>query len=120
MKGPQGQEIEFWTATDLGIVIPAKSEVAGMTSVRELEECEPDGILFMIPLDYTLVQQEILPSGNRPDVKPPQPPGTGSVRGAGPRRDAFTPDRRAASGQFQLVMYPGCGTLHGTWSARRR
>jgi hypothetical protein len=33
---------------------------------------------------------------------------------------AFSQDRRSVSGQFQLVLYPGCGTLNGTWSARRR
>lgn len=32
----------------------------------------------------------------------------------------FSPDRRSASGQFTLVNYDGCGTVLGTWSARRR
>ena len=32
----------------------------------------------------------------------------------------FSPDRRSASGQFNLVHYNGCGTVVGTWSARRR
>jgi hypothetical protein len=39
-----------------------------------------------------------------------------AVLAAGP----FAPDRRSASGQFQLVQYPGCGTLNLTWSAGRR
>lgn len=33
---------------------------------------------------------------------------------------AFSPDRRSVAGEFQLVLYPGCGTLNLVWSARRR
>ncbi len=33
---------------------------------------------------------------------------------------AFSPDRRSASGEFQLVRYPNCGTLNLRWSAKRR
>ena len=34
---------------------------------------------------------------------------------------AFSRDRRAASGEFRLLDYPGCGNvMSGTWSARRR
>lgn len=34
---------------------------------------------------------------------------------------AFSPDRRAASGDFQLIDYPGCDkVVVGKWNAKRR
>ena len=83
-KGPQGQQLEFWTANDLGVVTLTKSELGGMTVVRELKNLstsEPDSTLFMIPPDYTLVEQELTPPGSRPEVKFPQRPAPGSGRG---------------------------------------
>lgn len=32
----------------------------------------------------------------------------------------FSEDRRSASGEIQLVQYPGCGTLNIKWTAKRR
>ena len=84
LTGPQGQRVEFWTAKDLGVVTLTKSEVGRMTTVRELKNVstlEPDPALFMIPPDYTLVEQELAPPGKRPEAKPPQRPGPGSGRG---------------------------------------
>lgn len=74
--GLQGQQVEFWTAIDLGVVTFARSEVGGtMLILRELKNLstiEPDPLLFMIPSDYTVVEQEIVPRGNRPEPKIPQ------------------------------------------------
>ena len=61
-KGSNGQNQEFWTATDLGIVLWAKVESAGLTTTRALKNVgvsEPDPSLFQIPADYTVVNQTL-------------------------------------------------------------
>lgn len=86
MKGPHGQEVEFWTARDVGVVTFTKSELNGMTTVRQLKNLstlDPDPTLFMIPADYTRVEQQLAPLGARPEPKFPERPAPGSPRGRG-------------------------------------
>jgi hypothetical protein len=62
-----------------------KSELNGMTTVRELKNLstlDPDPTLFMIPADYTHVEQQLDPPGARPEPKFPERPAPGS-RGRG-------------------------------------
>jgi hypothetical protein len=57
-----------------------------MATVRELKNVstlEPDPALFMVPPNHTLVEQELLPPGNRPEAKRPQRRPSGSGRGRG-------------------------------------
>lgn len=83
--GLQGQQVEFWTATDLGVVTFARSELGGTTLIlrelKNLSTVEPDPVLFMIPSDYTVVEQEMAPRGNRPEPKTPQRPAAALGRG---------------------------------------
>lgn len=74
-RGPQGQQVEFWTAKDLGVVTWTKTEAAGLTTTRELRNLsteEPDPAVFAIPVDYTVIEQEAAP-GAGPQIVPPRP-----------------------------------------------
>lgn len=79
-RGPQGQNIEFWTAKDLGVVTWTKTEAAGFTTTKELRNIstqEPSPALFAVPADYTVIEQEAR-SGNGPQRVLPRPRGQGS------------------------------------------
>ena len=76
--GPQGQNLEFWTAKDLGVVTRAKTEAPGLTTVKELRNIstdEPSQAMFAIPGDYRIVDQEAPSRGNGGGAKgvPPRP-----------------------------------------------
>lgn len=84
IRGPQGQEVEFWTANDLGIVTKTKSYAGGMTMVRELKNLstdEPDMKLFTIPADYKLMERQL--PDERPALNQPAKPTPVSGRGKG-------------------------------------
>ena len=88
-EGPQGEKLEVWTATDLGVVLRTRAELAGAVTEKELRSVstdEPKPELFTIPADYTVVEQEARPEGpgekrpalpqrpNRNNVPPPPRP----------------------------------------------
>lgn len=83
--GLHGQWVEFWTATDLGVITFTRTELGGTTLIlrelKNLSTLEPDPTLFMIPADYTLIEQEMAPRGKRPEPKIPQRPAAASGRG---------------------------------------
>jgi hypothetical protein len=74
-KGPHGQEVEFWTAKDLGVVTWTRTEAAGFTTTKELRNLsieDPDPAVFAIPADYTIIEQQGTPA-NGPPIVPPRP-----------------------------------------------
>ena len=120
---PEGYEGEWAGTTDHGTAVSLT--VAGnqvMSFTLAFNFCPACAGTETIPGPAPIVMQD--PPGRPPYDQPgfaisktnPGPTIEWGVAAAGP----FAPDRRSASGQFQMVHYPGCGTANLRWRVDRR
>ena len=61
-KGPKGENHEFWTAQDLGIVTFSRVEAEGITTtqtLRNLSVREPHPSVFQVPKDYKVTRESL-------------------------------------------------------------